>query len=80
MWLRWLGYTLPVTYWLELARRALLGAATAGFPTLAHLSNLELMGILAAFTFVLAIASVYFYRWALHMAKERGLIDMETGY
>lgn len=79
-WLRWIGFLLPVTYWLEAARRALLGTTDMGFDTLASLSNQALLAILAGFTVVLLVASAYFYRWALHTAKEKGLVDMESGY
>jgi ABC-2 type transport system permease protein len=79
-WLRWIGFLFPVTYWLEAARRALLGPSAAGFQTFAGLSNAALLGILAGFTVVLMVGSTYFYRWALHAAKERGLVDMESGY
>jgi ABC-2 type transport system permease protein len=41
VWLRPLGYALPVTYWLELIRRAILGANSAAFPTLAGFSNAQ---------------------------------------
>jgi ABC-2 type transport system permease protein len=80
VWIRPLGFLLPVTYWLELARRAILGDGAVAFPTLAGFSNLQLVGILAAFTVTLMTVSVMFYRWALHQAKEKGLIDMETSY
>ena len=80
VWLRWIGFGLPVTYWLEAARRALLGPRVAGFPTLAGFTSRELIGILAGFTLVLTVASVFFYRWSLHITKEKGLIDMETSY
>lgn len=79
-WLRWVGFGLPVTYWLELARRALLGPGADGFPTLAHFSNGQLLIILTAFAAVLIVASWFVYRWALHQAKEKGLIDMESSY
>jgi ABC-2 type transport system permease protein len=79
-WLRPLGFIFPVTYWLEAGRRALLGPGAAGFQTFAGYSNAALLAILAGFTAALAVGSVYFYRWALHRAKEKGLIDMETGY
>ncbi|RME45397.1 MAG: ABC transporter permease [Chloroflexi bacterium] len=79
-WLRPLGFIFPVTYWLEMARRALLGQNLVGFPTLARFSNLQLLGILVGFTVALVIVSAYFYRWALHQAKERGLIDLETSH
>lgn len=80
VWLRWIGFLLPVTYWLEAARRALLGADFVGFETLDFLSNQALVAILAGFTVVLLTGSAYFYRWALHTSKEKGLLDMESGY
>jgi ABC-2 type transport system permease protein len=78
--IRWLGFLLPITYWLEAARRALLGAGAAGFETLAPWSDTQLVAVLAAFTAVLLAGSGFVYRWALHRAKEKGLIDMETTY
>lgn len=79
-WLRPIGYLLPVTYWLEAARRALLGPEAITFPTFANFSNQALLAILAGFMVVLLVVSRRFYRWALHTSKERGLLDMETGY
>ncbi len=80
VWLRWIGFLFPVTYWLEAARRALLGSGAQGFVTFADTSNAALLGILAAFTVVLLVSSIYFYRWALASSKEQGLLDMESGY
>lgn len=80
VWLRPIGYILPVTYWLEAARRALLGPDAAGFETFSNLSNTALVLILGGFSVVLLVGSHYFYRWALHTAKEKGLVDMESGY
>jgi ABC-2 type transport system permease protein len=80
VWIRWVGYLLPATYWLEAARRALLGSETPGFETFAEFSDAALLVILLAFTVVLTAGAVHFYRWALNQAKERGLIDMETAY
>ncbi len=79
-WLRPIGFIFPVTYWLEVARRAILGPNAVTFPTLSGFSNLELVGILAGFGLALTILSTLFYRWSLHQAKEKGLIDMETSY
>ena len=77
---RWFGFLLPATYWLEAARRALLGSGAAGFPTLAHFSSPELVGILATFAVVLTVSSFFVYHRALHRAKEKGLIDLESSY
>ena len=45
---------MPVTYWLELVRRALVGSVAEAFPTLSGLSNLQLLGILCGLTIVFA--------------------------
>ncbi len=79
-YVRWFGFTLPITYWLELTRRALLGGQVEGFPTLAGFSDLQLIGILAGFSVVLLLASVFVYRWSVFQAKEKGLIDFESAY
>lgn len=79
-WLRVIGFIFPVTYWLEITRRALLGPHTVGFPTLAWLSDGQLLLILTGFTLVMVIGSVFFYRWAFRKAKNKGLLDMESSY
>ncbi len=72
------GQALPLTYWLEALRRAILGQGSSQL--LASLSNEALLGILAGSTLALGFISVAFYRWAEHRAKEKGLIDMQTAY
>jgi ABC-2 type transport system permease protein len=79
-WLRPVGYIFPVTYWLELSRRALIGSTAEAFDTFAAYSDMQLLGILAVFTIVLAVASAWIFRWRLDVAREKGLIDMETSY
>jgi len=73
-----LAQALPITYWLEALRRALLGQGAGSL--LATLSNDVLLLILAGSTLALGFISVAFYRWAEHRAKEKGLIDMQTMY
>jgi ABC-2 type transport system permease protein len=79
-WLRPIGFVFPVTYWLELARRALLGSNLIAFPTFSGVSDGTLMGILAAMTLIFTVASMFVYRWCLNRAKESGFFDMETSY
>jgi len=79
-WLRPVGYTMPITYWLELMRRSLIGEVAQAFPTLAQFSNLQLIGILLGLTIVFAILSVFIYRWCDYRARELGLIDRVTNY
>ena len=76
--LQLIGQALPLTYWLEALRRALLGEGAGQL--LQALSNEQLLGILLGSTMLLALGSVAFYRWAEHRAKERGLLDMQTMY
>lgn len=80
IWIRWFGYVLPVTYWLELIRRALIGQVAGAFPTFAALSNAQLLGILGMQTLLLALIAATIYRWSDRMARQKGLIDTVTNY
>ncbi len=79
-WLRPIGYVMPITYWLELMRRSLIGEVAQAFPTLAQYSNLQLLGILLGLTAIFAVISVFTFRWCDHRARELGLIDRVTNY
>jgi ABC-2 type transport system permease protein len=74
------GYAMPITYWLELVRRSLIGNVAQVFPTLARFSNMELLGILAGLSVVFGLASIYAFRYCDRRARERGLIDRTTNY
>ena len=78
--LRPIGYALPVTYWLELIRRALLGNVVDAFPTFKNLNNIELLGILLAFTLIFGFFSNRIFRACENRAREKGLIDQVTNY
>jgi ABC-2 type transport system permease protein len=79
-WLRPVGYVMPITYWLELMRRSLIGEVAQAFPTLAQYSNLQLLGILLGLTVVFAVISVFTFRWCDYRARELGLIDRVSNY
>ena len=78
--LRPLGYALPITYWLELLRRSLVGEVAEAFPTLQRFSDLQLMGILLALTAVLAVLAVVIFRWCEQRARDQGRLDAVTNY
>ncbi len=78
--LRPIGYLMPITYWLELLRRALVGQVAEAFPTLAGFSNGQLMGILVGLTVFFGVLSVFIFRWCDLIARERGYIDRVTNY
>ncbi len=74
--LQWVGKGLPVTYWLEAVRRALLG--DGGNEALRAIPTGHVIAILAGSTVVLAVVSLLFFRWAEGVAQRRGLLDMQT--
>lgn len=79
-WLQPLGYVMPMTYWLELLRRAILGEGAAAFPTLAAWSNAELFGVLALITVVFAVLAFVAFRFFDGRAREEGMIDAQSNF
>ena len=73
-----IGYLLPLTYWLEAIRRALLGAT--GGPTFAGWSDAQVVGALAVSTLMWGAISVAYFRYAENRARARGLLDWQTQY
>jgi ABC-2 type transport system permease protein len=78
--IRPLGFLMPVTYWLELIRRTMIGGVAEAFPTLSGLSDLQLLGILVGMTVVFGIGALYIFNWCDHRAREKSLIDITTNY
>lgn len=78
--LRVVGFFIPITYWLELVRRSLVGDIAAAFPTLAGLSNQQLIAILLGLTVLFTLLAGVIFRWCENQARERGLIDAVTNY
>ena len=72
------GQALPLTYWLEALRRALLGTGTGGL--LSSLTDGQLLLILTGSMLLMALLSIRFYSWAEKRARDKGLIDMQTMY
>ena len=78
VWLQYLSKALPLTYWLELVRRSILGESLSS--TLSGYSNFQLILIMAATTLVLALFSHYVYRAIEYIARKHGKIDQLTSY
>jgi ABC-2 type transport system permease protein len=78
--LRPIGYAIPVTYWLELLRRALVGPVAGFFPTLSGFSDLQLLAILSVLTIGLGGAAIVTFQRCDTIARERGLIDRTSNY
>ena len=75
-----IGYLMPLTYWLELLRRALVGDVAQAFPTLAAYTNLQLMGILVGLTVLFSLLSIWVFRVCEQRARQKGLIDFVSNY
>src|SRR5262249_21728726 len=75
-----IGFVLPMTYWLELVRRALLRPSPAGFPTLASFGNAALLAILSLLAIAFSTAAVLAFRHFDHIAREKGLIDVQSNF
>ena len=78
VWLQYVSKALPLTYWLELVRRSVLGKSVSS--TLGGYSDLQLILIMAGTTLVLALFSHWIYRSIEHIARKYGKIDQLTSY
>jgi len=78
--IRWIGYLFPVTYWLELIRRSLVGLIAEAYPTFSSLEDYQLLVILIVLTLALAVIAGISFKWCETQARERGFIDMVTNY
>jgi ABC-2 type transport system permease protein len=79
-WLRPIGYLMPLTYWLELVRRSLVGRVAEAFPTLEAMSDMQLLATLVALTAAFSGGTLLVFRVCDRSARERGLIDRTSNY
>jgi ABC-2 type transport system permease protein len=79
-WLRPVGYFMPTTYWLELLRRSLIGNIANAYPTLAQMSDMQILGIMLGLSLFFGVLSVYVFKVCDAAARDRGLIDRTTNY
>jgi len=75
-----IGFALPMIYWLELLRRALLGSGAVGFPTMAPYGNAQLLAILVALTCGFSVLALVAFRHFDRIAREKGLIDVQSNF
>ena len=75
-----IGFILPLSYCLELLRRALLGPGAAAFPTLAGFSNGQLFAILGGITLAAGVIALFSFRYFDRRARELGLIDAQSNF
>jgi ABC-2 type transport system permease protein len=78
LWIQAISYLFPLTYWLELMRRVMLGSSFSG--SLAGFSDWGLFFLLAGVTALWGVASILLFRRFDGLARRRGLIDQTSGY
>lgn len=78
--LQTIGRALPVTYWIELVRRSMVGSVAEAFPTFSGISDSRLFLILIGLTIIYSIVSYIVWRICDHRAREQGLIDWTSNY
>ncbi|MBI5030653.1 MAG: ABC transporter permease [Chloroflexi bacterium] len=78
--LRPLGFLMPITYWLELLRRSLIGSVANAFPTLVGFSNAQLLLILIVLVIVFSTLSFFAFRFCDARARDLGKIDVVTNH
>ena len=74
--LQLLGAALPMTWWIEGVRRALLGTASPGM--LGELSTPLLLLVLTVGTVLITLAAPRLFRIGIDRAREKGYLDRST--
>ena len=74
--LQLLGAALPMTWWIEGVRRALLGTASPGL--LGEFSTPHLLLVLTAGTVLITLAAPQLFRIGIDRAREKGYLDRST--
>jgi ABC-2 type transport system permease protein len=72
-----IAYASPTTWWLEAARRGLLGHGSPG--TLGELGDAQVMLFLVVSTAIAVPLALAAFAWFMRRARESGLLDMTTG-
>jgi len=78
--LRPIAYAMPLTYWLELLRRAIVPPVAQAFPLLPSVSNAALMALFTLMTIALGAVAISVFEVCNWFARERGYLDRTTGY
>lgn len=74
--LQLIGAALPMTWWIEGVRRALLGTASPGL--LGELSTPHLLLVLTVGTVLITLAAPRLFRIGIDRAREKGYLDRST--
>ncbi len=80
-WGRAIGLCIPITYWLEIVRRAVQpSTVSADISGLGGYSNPTILFFLTISTIAFLFISLAIFKYADHVARKKGKIDMTTTY
>jgi len=80
-WGQSIALSLPITYWLEVVRRAMQpGMGISAVSGLAAYSELEIFLLLIVSGIMFLIVSIGIFRYADYLARKKGKLDMSTTY
>jgi ABC-2 type transport system permease protein len=80
-WGRAVGQSIPITYWLEITRRAMLpGSGISTVSGLGDFSNIQILSFLLLSAGVFLVLSIGIFKYADYLARKKGKLDMSTSY
>jgi len=80
-WGQSIGLSLPITYWLEVVRRAIQpGTGIGAVSGLSAYSEVEIFLLLIVSGVMFLVVSVGIFRYADYLARKKGKLDMSTTY
>lgn len=79
-WGQVIGLTIPITYWLEVVRRAVLPADLQWDSGLTVYSTGDIFLMLLVTSLVFLLLSLGIFRYADRLARRKGKLDMSTTY
>lgn len=79
-WLQPVGYIIPISYWLELLRRSVVGQVAESFPTFSQFSDMQLIAILSGLTALFTALAFTVFRYCDHQAREKGYLDRYSNF
>ncbi len=80
IWGQAIGLAIPITYWLEVVRRAILPTALQWDSGLAAYPTGTIFLLLLATSMVFLVLSIGIFRYADRLARKKGKLDMSTTY
>jgi ABC-2 type transport system permease protein len=80
LWGQMVGLAIPITYWLEVVRRAVLPADLQWDSGLAAYPTSEIFLMLLVTSLIFLVLSIGIFRYADRLARKKGKLDMSTTY